>query len=269
MTYQPVIPSGGLVGWTFLKRTYDAQAQVFQNSASMVRDTDYFEAKIGEIKTAEELVSDRRLLRVTLGAFGLQDDIDNKFLIRKILEEGTLSDDALANKMTDERYGDLSKAFGFGDFDTPRTQLSYFGKEITDAYRERQFEVAVGNQDDDLRLALNLEREIGDIASGSDSDDTKWFRIMGNAPLRSVFETALGLPSSFSQLDIDKQLEVLRDKTDRLFGDGEVSQFSETEPREKLVQSFLLRSQLSGQSGVSSGQIALSLLQSISASRTF
>lgn len=263
MSFQPIIPTSGLVGWSFLKRTQERQSGAFQSSSTIIRDTEYFEAKIGDVKTAADLVSDRRLLRVALGAFGLQDDIDNRYFVRKLLEDGTLSQDALSNKMADDRYKGFSKAFGFGDFDTPRTQLSYFGKEITNAFRERQFEVAVGYQEDDFRLAMNFEREIVDIATGNDSEDTKWFRIMGNPPLRSVFEIALGLPNSFGQLDLDRQLEGLRQKMDQLTGNSEISQFVDKVSSEKLVQRFLLRSQMSAQTTYSSNQVALSMLRSI------
>ena len=38
-------------------------------------------------------------------------------------------------------------------------------------------------------------------------DNARWFGMMGNPPLRSVFETAMGLPSSIAQIDLDQQLE--------------------------------------------------------------
>ena len=50
---------------------------------------------------------------VALGAFGLQDDLPNRFFIQKVLEGGTLSTDSLANKLSDPRYAALAKAFGF------------------------------------------------------------------------------------------------------------------------------------------------------------
>lgn len=267
MGFQPVIPLSGLVGWKFLERTLERQTNAFDASPDIRRDTDYFAEKIGEIDTAEQLVSDRRLLRVALGAFGLQDDIDNKYFIRRMLEDGTLKGDALANRMADDRYKNLSKAFGFGDFNTPRTKLSDFASEIVSAYRERSFEVAVGAQDDNLRLALNASRELGDIAGDSGAADTKWFRIMGNAPLRAVFETALGLPKGFGQLDLDQQLTVFRDKAARQLGDGEIDQFTDPEKVEKLVQRFLVRAQVSEVQTVSNGAIALTLLQGLASAR--
>ncbi|MEP2532356.1 DUF1217 domain-containing protein [Shimia sp.] len=261
MTFQPVIAGGGMVAWSFLKRTYESQTEALQNTPSMQRDTEYFAANIGSIDTAEELVSDRRLMRVALGAFGLDADIDNRFFIRTVLEEGTLSTDALANKLADSRYTEFSKAFGFGDYDTPSTKLSDFGAQIVSSYQTRQFETAVGDQDDSMRLALNAARELSEIADSSTSADAKWFTVMGSAPLRSVFETALGLPSSFGQLDLDKQLEVFRNKMDQFSGNGEIDQFATEDVREGLIQRFLLMSQLSGSNSMNSSQIALTLLQ--------
>ena len=86
--FQPVIPSGGISGWRFLQRTYDAQLETFGQSAQIQRETDHFKEKIAGITTAEDLVADRQLLTVALGAFGLSDDIDNKFFIKKMLECG-------------------------------------------------------------------------------------------------------------------------------------------------------------------------------------
>ena len=262
MSFQPVVPMSGLAGWRFLQRTNDAQQAAFQNASTIKSDADYFRENIGDVQTAEQLVADRRLLSVALGAFGLGDDINNKFFIRRILEDGIVKSDALANRLADERYKDLSEAFGFGDLPIARTQLTNFAEEIVDRFHQKQFQIAVGNQDNDLRLALNTESAITEIASEEVSNDTKWFRIMGNPPLRQVVETALGLPNSFSQLDLDQQLNVLKDRTASQFGSEDVSQFLESDQVDKLVQRFLLRAQVSS-SEINSGSTALTLIQSM------
>lgn len=259
--FQPIIPANGLVGWKFLERTYETQNSVFQKGTEITRDTDYFEAKIGGIETAEDLVADRRLLRVALGAFGLGGDIDNKYFVKKILEDGTLTDDALANRLADDRYKEFSAAFGFGNFEIPSTQISDFGTKITAQYRAQQFEIAVGEQNDNMRLALYTERELGDVVGGSDSNNTKWFKIMGTPPLRSVFERALGLPSSFGQLDLDLQLSTFKEAAQKQFGTSDLSEFAEPEMQEKLIQKFMVRTQLDEFQATTSGSIALSLLQ--------
>jgi len=261
MSFQPILPLGGLAGWAFLKSTQNRQQTAFEAAPELTRDTDYFKARIGEVNTAEELVEDPRLLKVALGAFGLSDDINSQFFIRKVLEEGTLSNDSFANKMTDNRYKEMSAAFGFGDFDIPRTKISDFGNKIVDSYLERSFEVAIGKQDDSMRLAMNAERELAKLADKDISADAKWYLVMGSSPLREVFETALALPSGFGQLDLDQQLEVFRDKTTSLLGNGDIDQFSDAEATEALVERYLLMSQITNTSMISSGQIALTLLQ--------
>lgn len=264
MTYTPVIPIGGFSGWAFLNRTRDTQQEAFDNSAKISRDVEYFTENIGKIRTAEDLVADRRLLEVALGAFGLDEDIGNKFYIRKVLEDGTLTDDALANRLSDKRYFNLSKAFGFGDFDTPRTVLSDFPQEITDAYKTKQFEIAVGEQNPDMRLALGLDSALSAIAERDTTDNGRWFTVMGQGPVRSVFETALGLPASVGALDLDQQLVIFRERAEAYFGDGEIAQFTDAAKREELVRRFLVLSDLQGgaTSATVGGSAALTLLQS-------
>ncbi|MGR3635571.1 MAG: DUF1217 domain-containing protein [Shimia sp.] len=239
----------------------DTQTAAFEKSPEIVSDTEYFAANIGEIDSAEELVNDFRLLKVALGAYGLDDDVYNKFFVQKILDEGTLTTDALANKLTDTKYKEMSADFGFGDFSTPSTKLSTFAGEIIEKYNERQFEISVGQQDENMRLALNLERELSIIANNDASPDTMWFSVLGSEPLRTVFETALGLPENFASLDLDRQVDELRGRVQNFMGDGEITQFSDPENLEKLNQRFLLMSQMQSFGVQSSSQIALTLLQ--------
>lgn len=262
MSFQPVIPGGGNLGWTFLKTSRAAQQEAFDGSQSIRTNTDYFRQKIGTVGSAEELVADRRLLSVALGAFGLDEDINNVFFIRKVLEEGTLRDDAFSNRLSDKRYQAMSEAFGF-HLTPPNTVLSNFSDDIVQQYQERQFEIAVGDQDERLRLALGVTREIDSIASKSLPEDTAWFTIMGNPPLRRVFEKALGLPSQLAAIDIDQQLGEFREKSRSIFATTNPSDFSEPALQEKLVRNFLLRSELEDARNTSAGSVALTLLQSL------
>ncbi len=262
--FQPTIPLGGYAGWAFLSRTKEKQQAAFEHSPVIERETRYFEKNIGKIRTAEELVSDRTLLKVALGAFGLDDDINSKAFIRKILEDGTLTTDALANKLSDKRYLAFSKAFGFGDFAVPRTGLSEFGAEITGLFKARSFEKAVGDQNGDLRLALSLQRDLKEIADKKTSVDTKWYSIMGQPPLRKVFETAFGLPSSYATIDLDTQLKGFKDRAERTFGSADISQFTDPAKQEKLIRLFLVRSEAQAfTAGAVRGQTALALLQGV------
>lgn len=396
MTYTPVVAGQGLVAWQFLKATQETQRAVFDKSPTLNRDADYFASRIGQIQSAEEFVNDRRLMSVALSAFGLEDQIDSKFLIRKVLEEGTEDDDALANRLGDGRYVALASAFSFEKVLAPKTQEPGFAAEIATRYRDNvlanmeaslaesgdtdtahgdavreqvalnianeteffeasigsvnsaqglissprlytyalvafgledkagstsmikrvleqgaqdpndlanvlgdqryidlasafefdrepvspmaasgfpdeivadffqhEFEVAVGDVDEGLRTALNFERAIPELARGDSSDNTKWFQVLGTTSLRNVFQAALGLPAGFSQIDLDKQVEVLRDKMSTRFGIENFSDIAQPDVMETIIHTYLLQEQVSQNSATASGQVALSLLQAI------
>ena len=258
MSYSPVIPVSGYAGWSFLGRTMAKQTAAFEKSPEIKRDEDYFRANIGKVNTAEDLVKDRRLLKVALGAFGLDADINNKAFIEKILKEGSLNGSALANKLADKQYLKLTVAFGFGDFKTPRSKLSDFPDKIITAYRARQFEAAVGAKDGDMRLALNAQRELATLATKTGTEQVKWLGILGNTALKQVFTKALGLPGNIGTVDLDRQLVAFKDKADKVFGDDTVSQFTDPAKVETLIRRFLVRAQAdatASQSGSSAARL--------------
>ncbi len=261
--YQPIVPFGGNAGWAFLERTRETQQAAFDNSALIRNNTTYFEENIGTVLTAEQLVNDRRLLDVALGAFGLSDDINNHYFVQKVLESDLTDDSSLANRLNDTRYRNLAEAFSFA-LAPPSTQISTFPAEVTTAYKERSFEVAIGNQSADMRLALGLERDLNSVLAADLTEDGLWFSIMGNPALRTVFEQAFDLPLAVGALDIDRQLEIFQDRADAFFGDTSVNQFADPEKQEELLRLFFARSDTAAVgSGVSlRGSVALAILQS-------
>jgi hypothetical protein len=394
MSFQPTIVGSGLLGWQFLRATMDTQVKAFNSSTTLNRDIDYFKENIGKVETPEDLVNDRRLLSVALSAFGLEDQIDSKFMIKKVLEEGTEDDNALANKLNDGRYTALANAFkfekvlepktqeaGFGEdllkryeanvlanmeaglADTGDTNTSYgdaireqvklnierdtadfkaaigsvtsaqdlianptlyrvtmvafdlegkspalmqrvleqgtddatdlanvlgdqrmvdmaktfefnrepvspladpaFADEIISDYRNHEFEVAIGNVDNTLRTALNFERAMPGMATAEASDNTKWYQVLGTTSLRNVFEAALGLPSGFSQIDLDKQVETLKEKTERRFGIKEFSELAEPENMNRVIETYLMMNQVREFQASNTSSAALTLLQQI------
>jgi len=261
--FQPIVPDAGLASWRFLQRTYDTQFEAFSKNTILQRDADYFRENIASATTAEELVGDSRLLTVALGAFGLQDDVANRYFIQKVLEDGATNEDALAMRLSDTRYREMSEAFGFGPGEFVKTGLSTFTEAIIDRFQTNSFEVAAGQQNDAMRAALYAQRQLGDIATMSGSTDTKWFTIMGDPPLRQVFEKALNLPSSIGQIDIDQQLGIFKDRAISVFGSDDLAQFSQEDARDDVITKYILRNQIdSFGSGQSSTSIALTLLQS-------
>lgn len=263
--FQPVVPVSGYPGWLFLERTAPSQKEAFNSSAQIERDIAYFAENVSKATTAEDLVSDRQLLRIALSAFGLEDDLDKKAYVLKVLKEGTDDERSFANRIADKRYRDFAKAFGYGNYFGARIGQSDFVSKITSAYKERQFEVAVGNSDQSMRMAMTFIREIPKYANSQSADTAAWFEVMGNPPIKNMFETAFGLPSSFGGLDVDKQREIFKEKFESLMGNSSLEVFKEEANVKKFLQTFFVRQQITQTSAASTGNTtALTLLQNSS-----
>lgn len=262
--FQPVVPIGGVAGLLFIERTQEKQQAVFEQSPQLQREMTYFRENVFKATTAEALVGDRTLLKVALGAFGLDEDIDKKFFLQKILEEGTEDREALAMRLVDTRYRDFAEAFGYGNALGTNVLQSDFPDQILSEFKTRQFEIAVGNVDNSVRLAMNFKREISNYLPETEEVDTagtSWFRMMGNEPIRSVLEMAFGLPSAIGSLDIDKQKEMFEEKAASIYGSSSAKIFEDPEIVEQLVRDFMARSQIaSGPNSNTPGMAAVTLL---------
>lgn len=262
MSFDPIIPASGVLGYRLLVKTEATQREVFDRQPEIARDLAYFNDKISTVTTAEQLVGDRRLLKVALGAFGLGDEIDKRAFMRKILAEGSESSEAFANRFVDPKYKEIAKAFGFGNLADARTGDPGFANRIGDAYRVRAFEIAVGEQDESLRLALNFRREIGKFANANDPLNTAWLSALGDQPVRAVLEGAFGLPAGFGSLDVDRQREELQDFSLREFGSKSMAVFNDPELVDKAITRFLIRKSIeNGPTASTPGASALTLLQ--------
>ena len=264
MSFRPIVPLSGFGGWEFLNRTRARQEASFNAAPQMQRDVAYFKEKFEGITTADQLVADRRLLRVTLGAFGLQDDLDNRAFIRQIIEGGTDDRRALANRLADKRYFALASALGHLAKTDPVELQPELAERLTTSYKGRAFEISVGEQDQNMRLALSLQRELPQLAESYSTEASRWFAALGNPPLRQILETSLGLPKAFGLLDIDDQVTRMQSAMRNRFGTSDLLDMADPENLKKLTQRFLIMSQIKEvQAEMSVNNTALLLLQNI------
>lgn len=262
MSFQPILPLSGLAGWGFLSRTKARQEASFNATPVIERDVSHFRKSFPSLTTAKALVDDRQALKVALGAFGLQDDLDNRAFIRKVIEDGTSDRRALANRLADKRYLAFATAFAHLAPDGPAAPEKGVQHRIETAYRSREFEIAVGQQDPSMRMALALQRELPALASDYTSDSARWFAVLGNPPLREVLQTSLGFPKEFGKLDIDAQVSRMQAAAHRKLGTSELTKLAEPDQLERITRDFLVMTQLRDMSsGMSGASIALTLLQ--------
>lgn len=80
------------------------------------RETEYYLANIGKVKSIDEFVNNDRLFKYAMKAFGLGDMDYAKAFMVKALKEGVSDPDSFANKLTDKRYAAFVAAFNFQKF---------------------------------------------------------------------------------------------------------------------------------------------------------
>lgn len=131
---------------------------------------------------------------------------------------------------------------------------------VATAYLDREFESRVGLGDESLRFALNARRELARLGQADRSDRAKWFEVLGNPPLRQVFQAAFGFGSYIGALDIDRQLTEYTNASKRILGTDSFKDISGTETTERLVKTYLARSQTDTSHATNRYSAALTLL---------
>lgn len=258
MTYNVQVGSGGFSGWKILERSMSRQKEVFAQTVSEKSAQEYFSKNISKVTNADELVKDYKLLTVTLRAFGLDADVNNRFFIKKVLESDPADETSLVNRLADKRYLQMNQAL---KLDSGSSTGTINISDITEKYVDRSFEKNIGKRYPEIELALNAQRELPLLADSTISENAKWYQILGSKALRKVFEVAYGLGSSFSALPIDRQLSEIKSKADKITGSDSASQFNSADEIDKLIRMYLLRNQVQSSSNQSSHANALTLLK--------
>ena len=263
MSFQPFVLGTGLPGWNLLNATLDMQKSAFNRSRPTLSDSNYFLERFGDINTPDDIVSDRRLMRVVLGAYGLSDDIENRYFIKTVMAEGVADPEALANRLADRRYRALARDFDFSLSPPAHKADAGLSSRTVENFRNQSFEIEIGKADNDMRLALGFSRELNTLSRASSSNSAAWYQVLATPPLREVLQTALGLPTEFARLDIDDQHSRIQAKAQSVFGTSDIADLTDAEVSDQVTRRFLLIRQAESKSGSSSLQTALVLLNAI------
>lgn len=256
---QPAIPMSGLAGWSFLQSTYNRQLETFSDSASVKNDRAYMAEKLSKPVSLDDFMSDRRLLRVTMTAFDLGGEEWKGGFIRKVLEEAATPDSTFLERLNNPAYTKFAQTFAFedGTLSLDADKIEQLGENFETA----AFRIAVGDVDENMRLSLNYQQKIVDIAGTGSSNDAIAYRILGNPPVKAVMETALNLPSDISKQPIEKQAEILRDKLRSSFGISDLSQLTDPDNVNAVIRRFhVMETVNNGPSAMTPGYAALTLL---------
>jgi hypothetical protein len=174
------------------------------SGVTVSRETDYFLANIGKVKSADALLKNNKLYAYVMKAFGLTDKINAKGLIRKVLEGGLSGPKSLATTLHDPRYKALATAFNFAANGAATTSMTAAQQGTADKYVQQTLEANVGQQNEGAAMALYFQRMAPNISTA--------YNILGDKTLLKVVQTAFGLPVSMSQQNIDMQAKLINNQ---------------------------------------------------------
>lgn len=191
----------------------------------VARETEYYRAKIGDVKSIDDFMADTRLYNYALKAHGLEDMAYAKAFIRKVLTEGATDKNAFANKLSDSRYTDFAKSLNFADLGAAATSVDAAQSGVITKYTRQTLEQEAGDDNNGVRLALYFERKAPTIKSGLD--------FLADDALAQVFRTAYNLPDEFAGADVEKQAALIEKTID-------VKDLQDPEKVGKLLERFTI-----------------------------
>lgn len=262
MVFRPVIPLSGVAGWNFLQATYDKQLQTFADSAQVKNDRAYLEEAFSKPVALDDLISDRRLLRVTLTAFGLAGEETKGGLVRKVLQDSIDPDSTFLKRLNNPAYTQFAETFAPNNSEVSLSPSRL--AEVADQFEAASFEIAVGDVDGDQRISLNYQSSIPELVGEGSSDQAILFRLLGSKPAQALLTTALNIPDSVQKLPVERQADILKDALNRQLGITDLNQLKDADVTTRIVRRYhALQSALNGPDISTPGAVALTLLTGV------
>jgi len=191
-------------------------------SPDVAMQTTYFQANIGKVKTADDLIGNARLFTYAMSAFGLGDRAYAKGLMKRVLQQGVSSPTALAYKLNDPNILAFAKAFDFAKNGAQTTQSASLVQSTVDQYTQNALEKGQAQQNPGVGLALYFQRKAPAITSA--------YGLLADKKLLQVVQTALDISPMTAVMPIDQQASML----------GKKIKFADFKDATKL-QSFISR----------------------------
>jgi hypothetical protein len=162
--------------------------------------------KIGNIKSIADFLKDTRVFTFAMKAFGLEEMAHAKGFIKKVLTEGVADSNSFANRLNDDRFVALAKTFDFAAKGEETTASTAARQGVVDRYVRQTLEVAAGEENEGVRLALYFQRAAPTVKTA--------YGLLGDAALWKVVKTVFGFPDEMANADIDKQAAAVLKRLD-------------------------------------------------------
>jgi hypothetical protein len=205
--------------------TYD-----FQKEAGKL-ESDYFSEVVDSIETVDKLLADKRAVAYLKKAYGFESETSPLFntTLRAALTSNVSDPRSFINQSGNERFREIASAFNFAaDGSVKRVALGSVQDpnalvETQDLYLRQTMEQAAGDQNQGVRLALYFQRKAASITSP--------MSILADKALTEVVMTALSIPDTAAQADVDVLVRMISSRID-------IKDFKDPEKLDKFIARF-------------------------------
>lgn len=193
-------------------------------------ESEYYASTIDTIGSVDDLLKDTRLVTYIKKAFGLESRKLTNEDLKQALTADPFDSKSFVNKAPNTDLRELAAAFNFGaDGKAERVSLGQAQDQddlvrTQDLYIRQTMEETAGEQQSEgVRLALYFQRKASSITSA--------YSILADKALLEVVLTALNLPDSVAQADVDTQAKMLEKRLN-------LEDFKDPEKVEKFLARF-------------------------------
>lgn len=199
------IPALGI--YQRLSQTDEAQAATkYAATPAVANEIAYVKQQIAQMKSPDDLTSNYRVMKFVLSAYGLDSQIQYTGLIKQVLQSDLSDTNSLANALKDPRFKQLATALNIQATGISTLQQSSTLDAITSKYVTNEYEKSFDSQNPAVHQALYFLRNI--------TSATDVYSILGDATLRKVVTTTLGLPDSIAVQPIESQAALISSRLD-------------------------------------------------------
>lgn len=176
------------------------------NEPQTRREVAAFRAAVASAKSPAALLANPAARKVLLTANGLGDQVQYPALAGKALLSDTSKPGSLASKLTDQRWLSVARTYDFANQGLAVLQNPAVLESIAAGYAEVQWRTGLDQATPGLSRALDFRERAGGITSA--------LQILGDATLREVVTTALGIPKQIAFQPVDTQERAITAKID-------------------------------------------------------
>jgi len=176
-------------------------------SKDATKAVDAFAKGMAEVKSLDDFLSNDKLTSLVLTANGLDPKKYDEETLRKIFTSDPSDPKSYLNTKAESKFKEIVSDFNFDtDGNLTRAKIGTVqnvGAEdrTEQKYVQQTLESQEGETNDGVRLALYFARSAPDI--------TSLYTILGDKALFQVITTTFSLPTSVSNMDVEKQVSML------------------------------------------------------------